>query len=32
MDSGVEAEEGTVKNRKYRELLGRYIFGLKETE
>jgi hypothetical protein len=29
---GVEAEDGTVKNLKWRELLGRYIFGLQETE
>jgi len=28
----VEAEEGEVNSRKWRELLGRYIFGTKETE
>jgi hypothetical protein len=28
----VEAKEGAMKNRKWRELLGRYIFGTKETE
>jgi len=32
MGSGVEAEEGAIKNPKWCELLGRYIFGLQETE
>jgi len=30
--TGVEAEELDVKNRKWRELRGRYIFGLQEAE
>jgi len=28
----VEPEDGEVKDRKRRELFGRYIFGLKEAE
>jgi hypothetical protein len=28
----VETEDGAVKGRKWRELLGRYIFGLQEAE
>jgi hypothetical protein len=32
MGSGVDPEEGEVNCRKWRELLGRYIFGVKETE
>jgi hypothetical protein len=30
LNAGVEAEEGAVKHREWRELLGRYIFGLQE--
>jgi len=29
---GVEAGKGAVKNHNWGELLGRYIFGLQETE
>ena len=32
VSAGVESEEGEVNSRSWRELLGRYIFGLQEKE